>query len=68
MKVLKITALTLLGFALWVTLFYLAIAFVQLELNSLKWSEITRFTIVGFSFVYIIFLPIVILYIKDLIK
>jgi hypothetical protein len=53
----KKVLIIIMGFLLWTAILYLAFAFVQAELNAVKWSKDARFGLAMLSLFYLAFIP-----------
>ena len=52
-------------FLLWTAILYVMFAFVQAEINSMNWSENARGGFAFSSFIYLVFMPLIYLELKD---
>ena len=64
-KIIKLIAIIIMFFIVWITLCYFGIAFYKLELNVINWEVENRGTLIGLSLIYVIFSPLFSMGIND---
>jgi hypothetical protein len=62
----KKVLIIIIGFLLWTAILYGMFAFVQAELNSMNWSKDARGGFAFCSFIYLAFMPLIYLELKDM--
>jgi len=65
MKIIKSVLVTVLLLIVWMLIGYLAISFYKMELNPFYWSLSARGFYLFYGLIYMVFIPLLVVWIKD---